>query len=268
VTTPAALRRVAHHLVWSLGLQELVFRARERRLAQTRAKPLQEAGDANLPPPLLRVRVCGHPDPYWFLDGAQRTITEFDGVLRTTGGGFAETRAVLDLGCGCGRLARWLPGPPERLTGLDIDPELVGWCTENLAGTYGVTPLNAPIAAPDGRFDLVYACSVITHLRRTTAQACLTDVARVLQPGGRALITFHDERHRDAPPVAEALARDGFAVRFDSLEGSNLLASFVTLQTLIELAAPALTLLTAVPSDETVFGQAIAVFGKPAAASA
>lgn len=212
-----------------------------------------------MPPALLRVRVCGTANPDYFLESGRETVAEFDGALRATGGGLADARAVLDLGCGCGRLARWAPVAADRLTGMDIDRRLVGWCARHLPGRWLTVRLGAALPSGDGTFDVVYACSVITHLRLDTARAWMAEVARVLEPGGRALVTFHDERHPNARPVLDELTREGWAVRFDSLEGSNHLASFVTAERLAELAAPGLEVLTITPSDRTVCKQAIAV---------
>jgi len=259
----ARARSLAGDFIHRVGLRGPIFRWRERRMA-SRASGSETAPDGRpLPPPLLRVMVCGTANPDYFLQSGRETIAEFDGALRAAGGGFAEARAVLDLGCGCGRLARWFPGRSDRLTGFDIEPRLVRWCADNLPGRWGTVRLRAPLPAPDGAFDLVYACSVITHLRRETARDWLAEVARVLEPGGRALITFHDERHPGAAEVQDALRGQGWAVRFDSLEGSNHLASFITAEHLTALAV-GLDLVSAHPSDATHCGQAIAILRKPA----
>lgn len=251
-------RRLASRLIDGLRLRAPVFRWRERRLAAAAIGPEVAADGRPLPPPLLRVLVCGTANADYFLDSGRDTIAEFDAVLRATGPGLADARALLDLGCGCGRLARWAPAP-ERLTGFDINPRLVRWCAANLPGRFGTVRLGRPLSAGEGAFDLLYACSVITHLRRDTARAWLAEIARVLEPGGRALVTFHDERHPNAEPVQGQLAAEGWAVRFDSLEGSNHLASFVTASVLTELARPGLELIDVRPSDATACKQAIAV---------
>jgi SAM-dependent methyltransferase len=206
--------------------------------------------------------VCGTANPNYFLDSGHDTVAEFDAALRSTGGGLAGARAVLDLGCGCGRLARWAPVESDRLTGVDIEPRLVRWCAKHLPGRWLKARLGAALPVADGAFDIVYACSVITHLRQDTARRWLAEVARVLEPGGRALITFHDERHPQAVTVLDDLRRDGWAVRFDSLEGSNHLASFTTAEALARLAQPALEPLQVTPSNLTVCKQAIAVLRK------
>jgi hypothetical protein len=115
----------------------------------------------------------------------------------------------------------------------------------------------------DASIEALYACSVITHLREATAADWLADLSRVLTPGGQALITFHDAAHAErAGAPLPAVAAEGYAVRFDSHEGSNLLSAYVTRERLAELAGPDLTLVTHRSSGETFCGQAIAVFRK------
>ena len=259
----SALRAAAHRVVWGLGLQGLVFRMRERRIAGFGAGPGATAAGAPLPPPLLRVMVCGTADPDYFLESGRRTMAEFDELLRQCGRPLADAGEVLDVGCGCGRLAQWFPGDPARLTGVDVEPRLVAWSERHIPGpSWWLVRLGEPLPAPDNTFGAAYACSVITHLRRDTAAVWLTDLARVLTPGGLLLLTFHDERHPSAAPVAAELGREGYAVRFDHLEGSNLLAAYVTLETIRGMAPAALEPVAARASDETVCGQAVAVFRK------
>jgi len=263
VNAPSNLHQVLHRAVWKLNLQDALFRLRELRMALDAPRPPETPDGKPIPPALLRVQVIGSGDPKEFLDAGQRTIEEFDRMLAANGGGFATADAILDLGCGCGRLARWVtPAPGGRLSGSDINRGLVAWCARNLEGDFKVNPLHGRLPLDDGAFDLVYACSVVTHLREPTAAAWFAEVARVLRPGGRALVTFHDPVHPNAAPVADALARDGYAVRFDSLEGANHLAAFSTLERLQALAGDSLTLKASTPSAETVCGQAITVFEK------
>ncbi len=66
----------------------------------------------------------------------------------------------------------------------------------------------------DDAFDLVFATSVFTHLVTAEALHYLDEVARVLAPGGRALLTFFvlDERSRAA--IAAGRSSQAF-VAFD-----------------------------------------------------
>jgi SAM-dependent methyltransferase len=136
---------------------------------------------------------------------------EFVGYFRDLCG-LAPDEAVLDVGCGSGRMAvpltRYLK-PAGAYEGFDIVAAAVKWCNRRIGARYpnfrfqhadvyntrynarGRTRASAyrfPYA--DARFDLAFACSVFTHLMPDAAEHYLAEIARVLRPGGRCLITF------------------------------------------------------------------------------
>lgn len=103
--------------------------------------------------------------------------------------------AVLDFGVGFGRLIRhWLPIGPE-LFGVDFTPEAVAFCRENLGHRVDVRQNGPEPALPfeDGRFGFVFANSVFTHIRSSEAPGWARELARVLGPGGMAIISALDE---------------------------------------------------------------------------
>lgn len=253
------LKQRVSRLIWRLNLQDLVFRLREIRMAWGAGGRAVDDRGAPLPPAYLRVQVAGGAVASFFLESGNQTVQEFDELLKRSGHGFADARHVLDIGCGCGRQARWVLRLNPRLTGIDINALLVSWCRRNLAGQWKTLRLGDDVPAPAGAFDVAYAVSVITHLREATASIWLAQVARVLEPGGRFVLTFHDEHHDNARPVAEDLARDGYVVRWDSLEGSNHLAAFVTADRLRELASPYFEVLDYVASNKSATYQAVFV---------
>ncbi|MEO0675772.1 MAG: class I SAM-dependent methyltransferase, partial [Pseudomonadota bacterium] len=47
------------------------------------------------------------------------------------GGAFHEAERLLDLGCGCGRIIRHMPGHSKAaLYGVDYNSRLVRWCAQ------------------------------------------------------------------------------------------------------------------------------------------
>jgi SAM-dependent methyltransferase len=106
--------------------------------------------------------------------------------------------AILDFGCGCGRVARhWkdLRGP--ELHGTDYDPDLVGWCADNLPFLEAnQNQLEPPTQYPAGRFDLVYVISILTHLPEHLGRRWMEEWARIVRPGGLLLFTTHGDVHR------------------------------------------------------------------------
>ena len=74
---------------------------------------------------------------------------------------------VMDVGCGCGRTARYNPN-----------------------GALGCADARFPAA--DGDVDLVYAASLFTHLYPDDTRAYAREMHRVLADGGIAVVSFHD----------------------------------------------------------------------------
>ena len=111
---------------------------------------------------------------------------------------------------------------------------------------------------------MLYAYSVLTHLREATAIAWLAEIARVLRRGGLALLTFHDEAFAELfgpPGAAAALAKRPYVVLNDALEGSNYISAWTTRAHFTELAAGRFEVLEIRPgqADRT---QALAVLRK------
>jgi SAM-dependent methyltransferase len=105
----------------------------------------------------------------------------------------ASFAAVLDWGCGAGRVTRQLIRLCDgRVTGIDIDPDNVGWCAAAFPGaTFAVGPLQPPLPYPDASFDLVLAISVFTHLDEATQFRWLAELRRVVRSGGIVLASIH-----------------------------------------------------------------------------
>lgn len=256
---PPVLRRAAH---WMLD-QGPVWRAFE--VAHALSTPLGPRADAHgvaIPGRVLRYRVSGIADATWFLSTGRQDADAFDALLGEDGTSFAEAGRVLDFGCGCGRIARHVlsrVAAPEAFLGVDYNAPLVRWCRQHLPGRYAVNALEPPMREEGASFDLLYAYSVLTHWRASTQQAWLAEFARVLRPGGRALLTFHDDRQPTLSPAdAQALARDGFVV-CAGLEGSNRVASFQTWDYARAMFAAHFDVAVAHASDETPLRQAVVV---------
>ena len=77
---------------------------------------------------------------------------------------FADCQAILDWGCGCARVARFVTElAPGKLTGIDIDPDNIQWCQENIRqAEFAPIGLHPPTRFASESFDLVYGISVFT----------------------------------------------------------------------------------------------------------
>jgi SAM-dependent methyltransferase len=141
--------------------------------------------------------------------------------------GLQPDHRVLDVGCGFGRVARPLVGDlgtdhGAAYIGFDVDAVAVGWCQARYpdhfhfvladlfnprwhpTGTGKASEYRFP--AEDASVDVVAMTSVLTHLLEQEAGHYLDEIARVLRPGGRALLTLFvlDDGSREA--MAEELA--------------------------------------------------------------
>jgi SAM-dependent methyltransferase len=118
--------------------------------------------------------------------------------------------AVLDFGCGCGRLARKLiqqDRQPTRYVGVDLHAGMIRWCNEHLAPlapqfsflhhdifNAGFNPaaparmLDFPVE--ESAFDLVVAHSVFTHVLEDAALHYLSECARALREDGMLVSTW------------------------------------------------------------------------------
>lgn len=262
------VRRVIHRGLELTGLIGPLHRRQERRLA---SGPAEEFDDgAPMPPAELIVAVAGTPSQAWFSKRGRQDADWFRETARRHGVDWTAPQAVWDLGCGCGRIARWMaPTVAESegsFTGTDINSDLVGWCSRHLEGTYLRNRLRPPTSLKSGSQDVVYAYSVLTHLREPGMRAWLREVARVLRPGGLAMLTFHDEAYARAwgpPEVNLALEGEPYFVFNDALEGSNYMSAWTTRAYFEKLAAQWFDVLEVQPGRTEAPVQAMAVLRAP-----
>lgn len=147
-----------------------------------------------VPPEPLRWRVIGNRNPEGFLRSGVVATNFFENLLAKEKLLFSDFESILDLGCGCGRLIRWLPVRTNAtLTGCDIDPEAIAWCAENLPGTFHATGEYPPLPVPDASFDLILAVSVFTHIDEEHQFRWLAELKRISKPGAYLILTY---RHR------------------------------------------------------------------------
>jgi SAM-dependent methyltransferase len=121
--------------------------------------------------------------------------------------------AILDFGCGCGRLDRMFKGHPHRIAACDIDARHVRWVQEHLpfvdARVSQVTP---PIPFADDEFEAVISISIFTHLTERSQDQFLAELFRVCRPGGRLFLTVHGQRAFqraiEEPPIRAMMDMD------------------------------------------------------------
>ena len=107
-------------------------------------------------------------------------------------GGSLDDIRILDFGCGYGRILRSMLyfSDPERLHGCDPWDEAIRLCRESRVMARVALSEYLPARLPfDGRFDLIYAFSVFTHLSARATRCCLETLQRYIDVGGLIVIT-------------------------------------------------------------------------------
>ncbi|WP_375402318.1 class I SAM-dependent methyltransferase [uncultured Sphingomonas sp.] len=127
-----------------------------------------------------------------------------------------EDRAVLDFGCGIGRMATALAPDAERVVGVDISAGMIDQARKRAAGLANVafeTTSGGTLPFPDAGFDLVIAVDSFPYLVRAgVTEAQLAELARVLRPGGDLLVFNWSYRGDDAADAREAVDAARFTV--------------------------------------------------------
>jgi SAM-dependent methyltransferase len=144
-----------------------------------------------LPPARLVYLVQGTYGLRAFYTNGVRGAASINAVLARNGLSMDGFRAVLDFGCGCGRIVRhWkhLNGPT--IHGSDYNPRLIEYCRRKLPfAQFSVNQPRAQLTYENGAFDFIYAISVFTHLDEAAEDFWIGELRRVLEPGGHLLIT-------------------------------------------------------------------------------
>jgi SAM-dependent methyltransferase len=145
-----------------------------------------------IPPMRLRARV-GNRSAFDFLRAGESCAD----ALRTAARNHlqldvATASRILDFGCGCGRTLRHFhPLPVE---GCDVDAVAIAWMQRHIgAERFAANRFDPPLPWFENTFDLVYSISIFTHLDEQSQRDWLRELARVLKPGGSALLTVQSE---------------------------------------------------------------------------
>ncbi|MDR2774507.1 MAG: class I SAM-dependent methyltransferase [Tannerella sp.] len=126
--------------------------------------------------------------------------------------GLSPEKALLDVGCGIGRLAVPLTGfLNERgsYDGFDIVKKGIDWCNSHIAPEYPnfrflhvdlkndlyndeseTEARNFIFPYKDDSFDCIVLTSVFTHMMPDDVNNYLKHISRVMRPGGKCLVTF------------------------------------------------------------------------------
>src|SRR5437588_1691844 len=237
-TEPAfwGLRRRALDALAAVHLARPAVRVYEFWLAlrsRLRESPRQAPDGLPLPPARLRVQVGPrHADADYFFSSGRQQADLVRALVREDGATIDDFDALLDWGCGCGRVLRhWKDLPQTQVAGCDINPELVAWCDEHLSfADVRVNELAPPLPFAEACFDLVYAFSVFTHLTVGLQQAWMRECFRVLKPGGRLAFSTMGAHYLRLGRLNEAerceFERGNVVVLYEDAPGTSLCSAY------------------------------------------
>lgn len=198
---------------------------RESKLEEVRRQLLADPSLSRDARSLLeRVSLACHPLDTMFRRGnaahylgvGLATIDLLDTALLPKGEG-REIQMVLDMGCGFGRILRFLRArfPSATVVACDIDGKAVRFCAQafsavGIQSTKSFRHLRLP-----GAFDLIWSGSLLTHLDPDSAARLLRFLYQHLSPDGLCIFTTHGARSAE-------WIRSGFFTYKLSAEGQTL----------------------------------------------
>jgi SAM-dependent methyltransferase len=113
---------------------------------------------------------------------------------------------VLDVGCGTGRFLDALPAGYERV-GVDVSDAMLDRAREK--GIEVALASGGTLPFDDDSFDLVTTFAVLHHLiDRDLVRATLREIARVVKPGGAAIVWDHNPLNPYWPILMARLPQD------------------------------------------------------------
>ena len=152
-------------------------------------------------------------------------------------GGLRPDDKVLDVGCGIGRMSVPLTdylSENGTYCGFDIVKKGIDWCKSNIStryknfhfehsniynkmyNPYGLEKSSGfRFKYEDDSFDFIFLTSVFTHMYSKDINNYLSEISRVLKPGGRCLITFFLMNEKSKSLIKSGLSSQNLVHQLD-----------------------------------------------------
>ena len=119
-------------------------------------------------------------DALFFYDNNQSK--QFADILKSLP---INQKSVLEIGFGSGSLMSWMRDQGAEVTGIEIQSELVESAKDN-----GFKSFSSLDNIKDRSFDIVIGLDVFEHIERSQLNLYLTNISRILKPGGYLIARF------------------------------------------------------------------------------
>lgn len=203
-----------------------------------------DAENIPFPPETYMRLVCGEvPDLLEKFTWAGKLLVK---MLAEEGLISADSR-LLDVGCGCGRVARYLLDKPlKSYTGFDRHAGMIEWCIREIAprdgrfkfGCFNIKSIYTDVDQHEGdidaasfrfpyddhAFDTVLLASIFTHMPMAESVNYLKQLQRVVRPKGKVMLSVFYSQDKpysegigfyyDREAFLEAVKKSGFEYRF------------------------------------------------------
>lgn len=152
----------------------------------------------------------------------------------------ADQLDVLDIGCGIGNYHPLLNGTFKSISGVDISSASIETAKQRNPGIDYQDYDGSRLPYPDGSFDLAYTICVIHHVPPANWSGFVSEMRRVLKPGGLGLVFEHNPLNPLTMRAVNNCPFDEDAVLLKKGKAEELLrgAGFVGIQSEYILAVP------------------------------
>lgn len=169
---------------------------------------------------------------------------------------------ILDVGCGLGRLLKWVAPYCKEAIGLDVSSEMLRKARRRLAGLQNVRfmrlPLSLTFPLESRSVDFAWFYHVSEHVEREDSFRILTEIRRCLRREGKALVQFslitHPANMREFRKWARLGDEEGVRSRFYTEEEVHSLLEMVKLFPQHRMYVPGEFVVVATKSNPTLFG--------------